>query len=97
MFAVFLRGFVFLTFMFWYSIGIWSYIDEYFREKFIEMLKQENQINTVRIFGNSETCNLLQKPGAGTLLTDKNNSLCAYFVCNLRDYFNEIFFLQKIL
>lgn len=44
MFGLIFKGFFFLLFMFWYSIGIWSLVNNYFTSEMRKYLTEE--INT---------------------------------------------------
>lgn len=41
MFAPILRGFVFLGVVFWYSTGVWKFVDEYFRNELKTYITKE--------------------------------------------------------
>lgn len=45
MFSVIFRGFIFIMFMFWYSVGLWEMINDYFGESFRNYLKEEFESN----------------------------------------------------
>lgn len=90
MFAPLLRGFVFLTFMFWYSIGIWRYIEEYFSDKFAEMLRLENETLVIKNQTKSESCRVDIKIDSCSFVIEDIYKQ----VCFLMDYLKEIFFIE---
>lgn len=87
MFASVFRGFVFLTFMFWYSIGIWNYINAYFSYRVVEVLKKENETLSESYKSIPLTCgadNTESTISTTGVLNNKN-------VCNVRDFYECIF------
>lgn len=65
--------------MLWYSLGIWNFIDAYFRNRIAKYLEDEY--------------NLYKKPNLISQNIQSNNSL--ENICLLANYINSIFFINS--
>lgn len=83
MFSALFRGLIFIIFMFWYSLGIWNAIENYFRKSFKFYLEKEYQKN---VFKKPE---ILRSFGTGVVSAHDFN---IQNVCTLSDYVNYVFF-----
>lgn len=93
MFVPFLRGCLFVVFMFWYSVGIWNYIDDYFRVKFLEVLRKENETLAIKkpSLAETETCSLERSSKQCKISPEDRFDDKSQNVCTLREYFESIF------
>lgn len=78
--------------MFWYSIGVWRYINDYFRDKLVEVLRQENETKMSAVFfASRETCGVHEISETCMSLVIKQMEDNQENVCYLREYAEEIF------
>lgn len=107
MFFILLRCFIFLVFMLWYSLGIWSLVDNYFNGEFKKYLEKEYESNIVK--RSDVTTEPLQQTCRNNLKYEKCNlkhdteckssSLCnskSLTECKYKDYIKSIFFLRPL-
>lgn len=107
MFSILLRCFIFLTFMLWYSLGIWNLVDSYFNGEFKKYLQEEYNSNVLKksdvaIESLRQTCRNNLKYEAFNLKRDAACTSRGHFnykyltECKYEDYINGIFFLRPL-